>query len=190
MRKNQACGGGIQEFIEASRRKLAIAAYHLDRLRKLVADHIDLSESAPAIDVQAHFEGVVVSIMAAVDQVAQSVNSGLQLRLNSSNVVKEAFTTLAEHMPEIGEWLSEQIGRDLRRLRVRMVHYAYTKTPQGQRWTVESVETGFSGSRELVSYANSAVEYGKRLGTLLPRIEQEVTKLARIRLAVDRPSWQ
>jgi hypothetical protein len=112
--------------------------------------------------------------MAAVDQVAQAVNSAWQLRLNSSNLVEKAFTTLAEHLPEIGDWFSEQIGRDLRRLRVRMVHYAYAKTPQGPGWIVESAGTGFSGSRDLVAYANSAAEYGERLRRLLPRVEQEV----------------
>jgi hypothetical protein len=108
----------------------------------------------------------------------QAVNSAWQLHLNSSNLVQKAFTTLAEHLPEISDWFSEQIGRDLRRLRVRMVHYAYTKMPQGPRWIVESAGTGFSGSRELVAYASSAIEYGERLRRLLSRIEQEVANRA------------
>ncbi len=116
------------KYIEAAQRKLAIAAYHVDRLREVVGDHTGSFGSAPAIAVQAHFEGVVVSVMAAVDQVAQAVNSAWQLRVNSSNLVEKAFTTLAERLPEIGDWFSQPIGRDLRRLRVRMVHYAYTKT--------------------------------------------------------------
>lgn len=45
--------------------------------------------------------------MAAVDQVAQAVNSAWQLCLNSSNRVEKAFITLAEHMPEISDWFSE-----------------------------------------------------------------------------------
>lgn len=163
-----------QEYIGAVHRKLEIAAYHVDRLREVVDDRIGSSGSAPAIAVQAHFEGVVVSVMAAVDQVAQAVNSAWQLRLNPSNRVEKAFITLAEHLPEISDWFSEQLGLDLRRLRVRMVHYAYTKTPQGSRWIIESAGTGFSGSRELIAYANSAVEYGERLRRLLPRIDREV----------------
>lgn len=116
--------------------------------------------------------------MAAVDQVAQAVNSAWQLHLNSTNLVEQAFTTLAERLPEIGDWFREQIGLDLRRLRVRMVHYAYTKTPQGPHWIVESAGTEYSGSRELVGYANSAVEYGERLRELLLRIEQEIANHA------------
>ena len=163
-----------QEYIEAAHRKLEIAAYHADRLREVVGDHTASSGSAPAIAVQAHFEGVVVAVMAAVDQVAQAVNSAWQLHLNSSNLVEKAFTTLAERLPEIGDWFREQIGLDLRRLRVRMVHYAYTKTPQESHWIVESAGTGFSGSRALVAYATSAIEYGERLRSLLLRIEQEL----------------
>lgn len=132
------------------------------------------SGSAPAINVQAHFVGVVVSVMAAVDQVAQAVNSAWQLHLDSSNLVEKAFTTLAGRMPAIDNWFKEQIGRDLRRIRVRMVHYAYAKTPQGSCWVVESAGTEFSGSRELVAYAESAVEYGECLRRLLPHIEHEI----------------
>lgn len=167
-----------QGYIEAAHRKLEIASYHADRLQELVGNHSASSGSAPPIAVQAHFEGVVVSVMAAVDQVAQAVNSAWQLRLNSGNLVEQVFTTLAERLPEIGDWYRELIGLDLRRLRVRMVHYAYTKTRQERNWIVESAGTDYSGSRELVRYANSAVRYGERLRELVLRIEKEIANHA------------
>jgi hypothetical protein len=167
-----------QEYIEAAHRKVEIATYHADSLQRVVADHSTSFKSAPSIPVQAHFEGVVVSIMAAVDQVAQAVNSAWQLRLHSADLVEKAFTALAEHLSEIDDWFREPIGRDLRRLRVRIVHYAYEKKPlreEGPYWSVESAGTEYSGSRELLSYAIGTVEYGRRLRELLPCIKQELS---------------
>ena len=58
---------------------------------------------------------------------------------------------------------------------MRMVHYSYAKSPQGPCWVVEAAGTDYPGSRELVAYAKSAVEYGKHLQSLLPLVEAEIT---------------
>jgi hypothetical protein len=165
-----------QDYIEAARRKIFIAAYHAERLKNEPSSAVGPQMNAPSIPAQAHFEGVIVSIMAAVDQVAQAVNSALLLRLDSRNLVKETFTHLAQANSDVGSWFGEPIGRDLRRIRVRMVHYQYAKTPQGPCWAVESSGRDYDGSRELVAYANRAVEYGEHLRKLLPLIEAEIAK--------------
>jgi hypothetical protein len=59
-----------------------------------------------------------------------------------------------------------------------MVHYSYGKTPQGPCWVVESASTDFRGSRELLTYARNAAEYGDRLRTLLPLVEAEIVSRA------------
>jgi hypothetical protein len=163
-----------QQYVEAARRKLAIAAYHADALEKQHFPEPGSSKDMPTISVQAHFEGVIVSVISAVDQVAQAINSALRLRLKTDKLVEDAFNRLAESAPEIGSWYSESIGRDLRRIRVRMVHYRYFKNEQFDGWVVESAGTDFQGPRELIAYARNAVEYGERLGSLLPLIEAKI----------------
>jgi hypothetical protein len=56
---------------EAARRKIHVATYHVDCLREaLNAENFLRRRSVPPIPIQAHFEGVVVSVIAAIDQVA------------------------------------------------------------------------------------------------------------------------
>jgi hypothetical protein len=158
-------------YIEAARRKIAIAAYHADCLKKENTSTASGTPEAPSISVQAHFEGVIVSVEAAVDQVAQAVNEARRLGLKQDKLVDQCFASLADAIPQIGIWYKEPLGRDLRRIQARMIHYSYAKTPQGPRWVVESAGTSFEGSRELVAYANTAVDYFERLKSLLPQVE-------------------
>src|SRR5713101_8064159 len=44
---------------------------------------------------------------------------------------------LSKGIPHVAEWFNEPIGIDLRRLRTRMMHYAYTKTCGSPGWVVE-----------------------------------------------------
>ena len=168
-----------QDYIEAANRKLEIAAYHKEQLGEAVRGYAAQSDQPPPIAVQAHFEGVVVSVMAAMDQVAQAVNSAWELGLKPTNLVEKAFRILAERIPAVADWFGEYIGVDLRRIRTRMIHYSYSKTPQGESWVVESANPKYSGSRELVAYITSAVEHGKHLNKLLPLIKNELAKQGR-----------
>ncbi len=64
------------DYVEAACRKVRIAKYHLETLRKRVADSEHRGEPlVPApIPVQAHFEGVLFSFIAACDEVAETLN--------------------------------------------------------------------------------------------------------------------
>ncbi len=163
-----------RRYLEAARRKVSIARYHTDCLEKQDTSAAGGAMVAPSIPVQAHFEGVIMSLMAAVDQVAQAVNNALRLGLKPQKLVEEAFAVLSLAIPEVDFWFKDPIGRDLRRIRVRMIHYSYSKTPQGGRWVVESADTDFKGSRELVAYARAGVEYLERLKSLFPQVEAEI----------------
>ncbi len=166
-----------QNYLEAASRELEIVAYHADQLREAVKDHSHDSNEAPSIPIQAHFEGVVVSIMAAMDKVVEAVISAWKLPpVDQKDRVKNALEPLALRVPKLKDWLGEEIGRDLRRIRTRIVHYTYRKTPYEEGWFVESAGTKFSGSRELIAYTKSAVEHGKCLQELLPRIKEEIAK--------------
>lgn len=163
-----------QRYIDAAKRKVAIADFHADRLEHV----LDKTESdkglLPPIPVQAHFEGVIVSVMAAVDQVAQAVNSGLGLCLDQGELVSQSFSKLGAVMPELKSWFEDPLGLDLRRIRVRIIHYSYSKTRRGIAWQVESAGTEYSESRWLLDYAKAAVKYGRQLETLLSRISKHI----------------
>ena len=159
------------DLITAAGRKIEAAAYHAEQLRQLL-DSGQPASDAPPVPVQAHFEGVVVSLIAAVDQVAQAVNSGRQLGLRQSDLVQKAFELLSAELPAVREWFHDAIGRDLRRIRTRIIHYSYVKSPapNAARWSVEPAGGDYNGPRELVSYAKAAVQNGRRLEALLPGI--------------------
>jgi len=160
--------------IEAARRKIEVGSYHVDCLRESLNTGGIPRGSAPPVPIQAHFEGVIVSVIAAVDQVAQAVNSRLQLGLRPNKLFEGAFGRLSAIYPDIRSWVDNPIGPDVRRIRTRIVHYSYRKTPHGLRWVVESAQTKYNGSRELLDYARSALEFGKRLLAMLPQIEVEM----------------
>lgn len=164
----------LQPYFEAAERKSEIARYHTDQLRQEPSLQSYAGTTLPTIPVQAHFEGAVVSVMAAVDQVAQAVNSGLGLKLPSGELVEKAFSTVGKVVPEVDEWYRDPLGRDLRRLRVRIVHYAYKKTPEERCWAVESTGTEYRGSRELAAYARAAAQYAEKLRGLIPQIQEHL----------------
>jgi hypothetical protein len=126
--------------------------------------------------VQAHFEGVVIAVMAAVDQVAQAANSAWSLQLQPSETVKGAFAQLGAYHPDVKAWYENPIGRDLRRIRTRMAHYAYAKLPAGPRWTVEVGHNEYPSPRDLGRYALDAVAYCEALVQLLDDIEKTLAR--------------
>jgi hypothetical protein len=163
-----------KQHLEATQRKAQIATYHLSRFEEL------LDPTPPpqqlSIPMQAHFEGVVVATMAAVDQVVQAAKSVLKFKLGKNDdLVNKAFETLSSSLPQIGDWFGDPIGRDLRSIRTKMVHYAYRKTTNSPRlqWEVQRAATQQQeGSRELTAYARAAVSYIDRLTSFLPAIER------------------
>jgi hypothetical protein len=156
-----------EEYLTAARRKVEIATYHAKRLKAELDARDGPTDGMPSIPIQAHFEGVVVSVMAAVDQVAQAVNSALGLKLRPEELAEKAFSRIGREVPEMSKWYDDPIGRDLRRSRTKIVHYHYAKTPYGLSWTMQSVGRDYGGSRTLLDYATSAVDYGLSLCNLL-----------------------
>jgi hypothetical protein len=175
------------QYLEAALRKHEITAYHFTQLKEV------LNPAKPpqrlTVPIQAHFEGVVLSAMAAVDQVAQAVNSALGLGLSASNLVQRAFGTISPSLPQVREWYENPLGRDLRSIRTKMVHYSYSKTPQPPRlqWEIQRASNNaYAGSRELVAYSSAAVQYINKLAALIPTIGDELRRRARLKCATKR----
>ena len=157
----------IEDLIYAAGRQVQIADFHLGELDRVL--QTANPSRRPPVPVQAHFEGVVVSAMAAVDKVAQTVNSALNLGLSPSKLVQGAFDQLRVVVPDVGSWFDQPLGRDLRRIRTRMVHYSYSKGNEAP-WIIESAGTDYDGSRFLNDYAGAAVKYLWELEKFLPEI--------------------
>jgi hypothetical protein len=145
---------------------LAIARFHLDGLQKLLHQNAEVCSDVPPVPVQAYFDGVVISVNAAIELVTQAIHTLPPL-------VRPPGTL--ESLPkDVADWYSEPFREDLRRMRNRITHFSYVKAPEGLNWTVQFVGSTWRGSRELLSYARCAVEYGERLESLLPQIEAEI----------------
>lgn len=160
--------------LNAASRKIGIAEFHLEQLRIELAATPVQNENPPPIPIQAYFEGVVSSVISAIDQVAQAANYGFSLRLNNGNLVEKGFAALIAEIPQLQTWYGNSLGIDLRRLRRLIVHYSYEKKPLIITWTVESVGSKYTGSRDLETYADKALKYGLELTTNLSAIEQKL----------------
>jgi len=168
--------------LNAAKRKIGIAEFHYQQLKLQLAATEVQSENPPPIPIQAYFEGVVTSIIAAIDQVAQAANYGLSLHLKNGNLVEKGFAALITEIPGLQTWYSNNFGIDLRRIRTRMVHYSYKKMPLALVWTVESTDSKYTGSRDLGIYADKALKYGLELATNFPIIEQKLLEHCQKRL--------
>lgn len=164
-------------YIDAAHRKIAIAEFHCEQLhRALHDDHVDHGYR-PSIAVQAFFEGVITAVISATDQVAQTANSALKLGAGSSNgnLFDVASPEIEARVPGFKAWREQPIGLDLRRLRTRMVHYSYKKSPNADRnWHVEATGSDYAGPRDLYSYVSAAATYARELGALADQLQESL----------------
>jgi hypothetical protein len=151
-----------QQYLGAARRRMAIARFHLGGLQKLLHQSGEVRSDAPPIPVQAYFDGVVTSVSTAIELVTQAIHT--------LPPVARPQGTLESLSKDVADWYREPFREDLRRMRNRITHFSYVKAPEGLNWTVQPVGSTWHGSRELLSYARCAVEYGERLERLLPQI--------------------
>jgi hypothetical protein len=158
-------------YLDAAERKVAIGEYHVVRLIAELKGGRS-QDGRPPIPIQAHFEGVVIAVMAAVDQVAQATNVACGLHLKPQELVSGAFERLGAEVATIREWFNDPLGLDLRQIRTRMAHYSYEKRPRRWCWVIEEANPRYLGTRELGPYARNALEYGRRLVGELPQIRR------------------
>jgi len=163
-------------YLAAAGRKGKIAAYHRDELTRLLNAQLSSGSlrELPRICIQAHFEGVLFSVTAAADQIAQAANSALELGATPSDLFDRAFSVLVEELPDLRAWRDNPLGRDVRALRTRAIHYSYAKTPVGTDWQVEETDAPYRGSRELREYGDDAVRYVQELVAWVQKIESKL----------------
>jgi hypothetical protein len=159
-----------QDYLNAAARQVEIGAYHCEQLKARLKK---FKGGAVPTPIQAHFEGAVLASLAAIDKVAQAVNSALKLRAQNGEKFEKAFKEICA-LEGVEEWYQNPLGIDLRRTRVRIAHYAYRKESRDIHLQVEDVSSKYDGSREISAYAESALEYAKELCKLIPTIEENL----------------
>ena len=163
------------DYIDAAHRKISIAAFHCEQLRHALANCQPPHDGRPDIPTQAFFEGTVVASISVIDQVAQAANSALGLGLNPGNLFDGTVAKIEQRVPEFRAWRERPIGRDLRRLRTRMVHYSYGKSSCGNpTWQVGVADANYTGSRELFAYAQAAAAYAQELGVIADKLQHSL----------------
>jgi hypothetical protein len=161
------------DYIDAAYRKIDIAAFHCEQLKITLGQYSGPFGSRPTIPIQAYFEGTIVATVSAVDQVAQAANSALNLHLESGNLFEGASREIESRIPSFRAWREQPIGIDLRRLRTRIVHYSYIKSSNGdQKWLVETANENYTGARDLSSYAEATVAYGRKLALIIGELKE------------------
>jgi hypothetical protein len=166
-----------KDYIDAAYRKIAIAKFHCEQLNITLQQEGKTRNKLPSIPIQAFFEGVVVATIAAIDQVAQAANSVFQLHLTAKNLFDGASSEIEKYVPEFKDWRENPIGRDLRRLRTRIVHYSYVKASNRELfWHVEAADNNYIGTRDLSGYAKAVVAYADELGSLAEKLEDLLSK--------------
>jgi hypothetical protein len=161
-----------REYIRAAERKIAIAKYHLNRLREQPAQVPE-----PSIAEQAYFEGVIIAFVSATEQAAGAIHVA-----HSGNGNARSLSTLLPHMPtsstttRLKTWDEDPIVRDVRSIRNRAAHRYYGKVSTGHAAQVQIPPEGssYNGSRELVPYCVAVVNHLERLVPLLADLEADL----------------
>jgi hypothetical protein len=144
-----------------------VAEYHLRNLRDLLAEN----PGEVTVPVQAHFEGALLSFIAASDQTAEAIRLALGLRLRNANLrmVLDSVPRGGSWREDLVRWHDDPLAEDVRRLRRLMAHHHYDKSPATGRLEVQRPPegTGYHDSRELVAYCTATVDHARGLAALL-----------------------
>lgn len=161
------------DYIDAAYRKIDIAAFHCEQFKIVLGQYQGPFDSSPTIPIQAYFEGTIVATVSAIDQVAQAVNSALNLHLEPRNLFEGASREIESLVPTFKAWRDQPIGLDLRRLRTRIVHYSYVKSFNGDfKWHVETANHDYTGARDLSAYTEATVAYGRELAGIVAKLKE------------------
>lgn len=151
-------------YLHAAGQQVRNASYHLDQLR-LRLDPVPAPDihGEPPIEVQAHFEGVIISTFAAIDKVAEAINSALGLGLEQNCLLKVYLAT-----PQLKSWSGKDLNKDLQGIRRLIVHHHVKKIPfkgPSGAWDVQLPEGAkpYEGSRGLRAYGETAIGHVQEL---------------------------
>jgi hypothetical protein len=166
-----------REYLQAARRKLGVARYHLEQLGEVLRGD-PRPRVTPAI--QAHFEGVMTSLIAAGNQVSEGLKGAFELAIEEATLAKVLPRVPSDYRwrRTLEAWRTAPIARDLRQIRNLAMHHHYGKSPTGPRLEVQEPPTGrpYGGPRDLIGYCTAALTHGEALEPILVEIEHSLAR--------------
>lgn len=98
----------ISRCLFAAGRKIEVARYHFDELCGLLCQ-ASKSQDLPPIPVQAHFEGVVISIIAAEEKVKEAVRHAYGVSRDDEQKCRRIYINVARKLPALSEWYANPL---------------------------------------------------------------------------------
>lgn len=156
-----------REYLHAARRKVDMAGYHLEELRK----HMSASQVTPdpPIPVQAHFEGVLYCSIAAQDQCVEAIKTANGL-CNQTKRARVVDSLPAGIKDSFKRWIDAPILRDARDIRRRATHHHYDKS--GWKVPPPTGVRAFEGPRELDGYCEQVTGHALELLRIIDDLEE------------------
>ncbi|MEJ2010156.1 MAG: hypothetical protein P8Z30_18710 [Acidobacteriota bacterium] len=166
----------IQQYLIAAQRKIEIARYHFEELCKQLDQQGTVTPTdAPPIPVQARFEGVVVSIIAAEEKVKEAIRRRYGVARKNSKKCESRYSKLGQQLPALRNWYEKPLLNDIQEVRNLAIHHHYEKMPSGLVgvWKIDRPESSnYDGPRELRKYCQAAKSLGCELSSIIPQIEE------------------
>lgn len=163
-------------YFDAARRKVAMARFHRDELKDRIAGDFLIGERPP-VEVQAHFEGVLFSAVAAADQLAEGINLAFELELSQPTIFESLDAMPRGWRPRkrLFKWVRDPIAGDYRAVRRLVTHHWSNKTPRGPVIEIQRPLSGrYPGPRDLGSYCDAVLDHLEVLEELLVDLEAEL----------------
>ncbi|MBA3687602.1 MAG: gamma-glutamylcyclotransferase [Chloroflexi bacterium] len=154
-----------EEMLNAACRKVEIAHYHFDQLRRWMAATPPEALREVPIPIQAHFEGILAAGYSALDEVAGFHGKRDAKRLFEMDPADEPFPAA------LRAWYDQPLIRHAGKLRNAATHRFYGKLPAGGE-AVEGLripDLGFGGQvpSELMIYAAALLEQWDSLAAVV-----------------------
>lgn len=158
-------GSTPEEMLNAACRKVEIAHYHFDQLRRWMAGTPPQALREVPIPIQAHFEGILAAGYSALDEVA-----GFHGKYDAKQLFR--MDPAGEPFPAaLRAWYDQPLVRHAGQLRNAATHRFYGKLPAGGEAAegLRIPELGFGGQvpAELMIYAEALLEQWDSLAALI-----------------------
>lgn len=180
----------MDKYVEAMKRKLDIAEYHLAVLRELLPFAKPDDRNLPPVALQAHFEACSRAIVAIPDQLVSGIAftvSGMPevRRATPNKVIKRLSSSVHPKAAELESLITDLNDdcriNDLRDIRNRSTHrFDEKRYLAGKGWFVNPPEfvPQCEDSRQLGEYLQAMVEYAEEVIVAVSEVRELVAALA------------
>lgn len=163
----------FSDYLTAIDRKLQIVRFHREQLVPLLDAPADLDAVMPPVPVQAHFEGVLRSLVAMFDQLVAGIADVMPgmpqpHRARSSDVCSRLRCFASQPALETADLLESlhlnPLLSDARSIRNQATHAFYEKYTDNHGWYVEEPRylpdgvSPWSGERHLAPYTTAMLD--------------------------------